>query len=260
MSAYLIADIKVTDDAWVPAYAASVHELVARHGGRYLSRSGNVKTMEGYPLDTTLIAVIEFPDGRRRRLRRRPGLRAFPRRPQGGQRKPLPADRRHRPRRDHSLSDARLSAGPRRRGRRAAASGIPHQGCERLGPLHELHLRAWRRNPKGNRRHERGRALRFRAIRRRLTSIRRRAIGRRGAGCWREPASAVAGRAPGSGNRSAARPVNAAFTLRDESSSVFSGRRRMSGKEEERPGFSEEAMRGLYDLELRVPPPESYGD
>jgi uncharacterized protein (DUF1330 family) len=63
MSAYLIADIKVTDNAWVPAYAASVHELVARHGGRYLSRSGNVKTMEGHPLDTTLIAVIEFPDG-----------------------------------------------------------------------------------------------------------------------------------------------------------------------------------------------------
>jgi uncharacterized protein (DUF1330 family) len=61
MSAYLIADIKVTNDGWVPEYAASVHELVHKHGGRYLSRSGSVKTIEGKPLDTSLIAIIEFP-------------------------------------------------------------------------------------------------------------------------------------------------------------------------------------------------------
>ncbi|MGY3369632.1 uncharacterized protein (DUF1330 family) [Bradyrhizobium sp. GM2.4] len=29
MTAYLIADIKVTDGKWVPDYAASVHELVS---------------------------------------------------------------------------------------------------------------------------------------------------------------------------------------------------------------------------------------
>ena len=28
MTVYLIADIKVTDDRWVPAYAASAHDLV----------------------------------------------------------------------------------------------------------------------------------------------------------------------------------------------------------------------------------------
>lgn len=61
MTVYVIADIKVTDDGWVPAYAASVHGLVHKHGGRYLSRSGNVKTLEGSPLDTTLIALLEFP-------------------------------------------------------------------------------------------------------------------------------------------------------------------------------------------------------
>ena len=54
MTVYVIADIKVTDDGWIPAYAASVHELVHKHGGKYLSRSGNVKTLEGKPLDTTL--------------------------------------------------------------------------------------------------------------------------------------------------------------------------------------------------------------
>ena len=61
MTVYVIADIKVTDDEWVPAYAASVHELVHKHGGKYLSRSGNVKTLEGKPLETTLIALLEFP-------------------------------------------------------------------------------------------------------------------------------------------------------------------------------------------------------
>ena len=61
MTVYMIADIKITDNKWIPAYAASVHELVHKHGGKYLSRSGNVKTLEGSPLDTNLIALIEFP-------------------------------------------------------------------------------------------------------------------------------------------------------------------------------------------------------
>jgi uncharacterized protein (DUF1330 family) len=60
MTVYLIADIKVTDDGWLPAYAASVHDLVHKHGGKYLSRSGNVKTLQGKPLDITLIALLQF--------------------------------------------------------------------------------------------------------------------------------------------------------------------------------------------------------
>ena len=61
MTVYVIADIKIIEDTWVPEYAASVHEIVHRHGGKYLSRSGNVKTLEGTPLETTLIALIAFP-------------------------------------------------------------------------------------------------------------------------------------------------------------------------------------------------------
>ena len=53
MTAFLIADIKVTNDKWIPEYAASVHDLVHKHGGKYLSRSGNVKTLEGGPSDTS---------------------------------------------------------------------------------------------------------------------------------------------------------------------------------------------------------------
>jgi uncharacterized protein (DUF1330 family) len=61
MPVYVIADIKVTDDKWLPEYAASVHEIVHKHGGKYLARSGNVKTLEGKPLATTMIALLEFP-------------------------------------------------------------------------------------------------------------------------------------------------------------------------------------------------------
>jgi uncharacterized protein (DUF1330 family) len=61
MSAYVIADIKVNNDAWVSDYASSVHHLVHRHGGKYLSRTANVKTLEGKPLETSLIAIMQFP-------------------------------------------------------------------------------------------------------------------------------------------------------------------------------------------------------
>ena len=61
MAVYLIADIKVTDDAWIPDYAANVHDIVGKHGGKYLSHSGNIKTIEGDVLGTTVVALMEFP-------------------------------------------------------------------------------------------------------------------------------------------------------------------------------------------------------
>lgn len=61
MTVYLVADIKVTDPAWIPDYAQHVHDLVHKHGGRYLSRSGNLVTLEGKPSGAGLKALIEFP-------------------------------------------------------------------------------------------------------------------------------------------------------------------------------------------------------
>ena len=46
MSVFVIADIKVTDDGWVPDYAAKVHDIVHKHGGKCLFRSGNVTNLE----------------------------------------------------------------------------------------------------------------------------------------------------------------------------------------------------------------------
>jgi uncharacterized protein (DUF1330 family) len=61
MTVFLIANVKVTDDAWLPDYAAKVHDMVTRHGGRYLSRSSNIRTFEGEPPDVSLIALLAFP-------------------------------------------------------------------------------------------------------------------------------------------------------------------------------------------------------
>jgi uncharacterized protein (DUF1330 family) len=61
MAVFLIADIKVTDGAWIPDYAANVHKIVQKHGGKYLSRSGNITTIEGEGLETTVVAILEFP-------------------------------------------------------------------------------------------------------------------------------------------------------------------------------------------------------
>lgn len=61
MAHFLIAQVTVTDDSWIPDYAAKVHDIVARHGGKYLSRSANIDTLEGPESTLSLIALIEFP-------------------------------------------------------------------------------------------------------------------------------------------------------------------------------------------------------
>lgn len=61
MAHYLIAQVKVNDDSWIPDYAANVHDIVHRHGGKYLSRSGNISALEGEKIPADLVAVVEFP-------------------------------------------------------------------------------------------------------------------------------------------------------------------------------------------------------
>jgi uncharacterized protein (DUF1330 family) len=61
MSVFLIAEVKVTNDAWIPEYAANVHRIVEKHGGKYLSRSGNITAIEGSKKDLSLVALIQFP-------------------------------------------------------------------------------------------------------------------------------------------------------------------------------------------------------
>ena len=61
MNVFLIAEVKVTDGAWVPEYAANVHQIAEKFGGKYFARSGNITTLEGTDQQSTLIAIIQFP-------------------------------------------------------------------------------------------------------------------------------------------------------------------------------------------------------
>lgn len=61
MPAYMIANVKVNEDSWVPEYAEKVHGIVHKHGGKYLSRSGNITLLEGEKPDVDAIALLEFP-------------------------------------------------------------------------------------------------------------------------------------------------------------------------------------------------------
>ena len=51
----------LADEIGMAEAAMALSRTVHKHGGKYLSRSGNVKTLEGKPLDTTLIALLQFP-------------------------------------------------------------------------------------------------------------------------------------------------------------------------------------------------------
>jgi uncharacterized protein (DUF1330 family) len=62
VSVYLIGEVVVTDESWISGYATNVHDIVHKHGGKYLSRSGNIVNMEGNPSEASLIALVEFPD------------------------------------------------------------------------------------------------------------------------------------------------------------------------------------------------------
>jgi uncharacterized protein (DUF1330 family) len=60
MSAYLIADIEVTDAAGFEEYRSKVAVTIAAHGGRYLVRGGAMTLLEGEWLPKRCV-VLEFP-------------------------------------------------------------------------------------------------------------------------------------------------------------------------------------------------------
>ncbi len=61
MSAYLIAMIQVHDADVFQDYVARTPNIVARHGGKYLTRGAVVSSLEGPHFDERLV-IIEFPD------------------------------------------------------------------------------------------------------------------------------------------------------------------------------------------------------
>jgi len=61
MPAYLIADIEITDPAAFERYRQQVPAVIARFGGRYMVRGGELRLKEG-AADFKRLVVLEFPD------------------------------------------------------------------------------------------------------------------------------------------------------------------------------------------------------
>ena len=60
MTAYLIADIEVTDPSAFEDYRARVGAVIAQYGGRYIVRGGAVRALEG-DFGFQRLVVLEFP-------------------------------------------------------------------------------------------------------------------------------------------------------------------------------------------------------
>jgi uncharacterized protein (DUF1330 family) len=60
LTAYLVADITITDAAAFDEYRAKVPETIERAGGRYLVRGGDPEPAEG-GWEPTRITILEFP-------------------------------------------------------------------------------------------------------------------------------------------------------------------------------------------------------
>ena len=59
MPAYLIAEHKVTDPAKFEEYRVKVGPMIARHGGRYLTKGGSHKMLEGGHWKPERVVIIE---------------------------------------------------------------------------------------------------------------------------------------------------------------------------------------------------------
>jgi uncharacterized protein (DUF1330 family) len=60
MPAYIIARVDVTDWTLYREYTKATPEVIAKYGGKFIVRGGEIVTLEGEP-ETRRLVVIEFP-------------------------------------------------------------------------------------------------------------------------------------------------------------------------------------------------------
>lgn len=61
MAYYSVLDVTPTNEDWIPAYIGPANKLVAKHGGKYLARTGNHEQVEGEGEGAALRIIIEWP-------------------------------------------------------------------------------------------------------------------------------------------------------------------------------------------------------
>lgn len=62
MSAYLIVEHIITDPSKFEDYRTKVGPMIAKFGGRYLTKGGSHKLPEGGHWSPERVVIIEFPD------------------------------------------------------------------------------------------------------------------------------------------------------------------------------------------------------
>jgi len=62
MAAYLIAEHIITDAGTFEEYRTKAAPMMAKHGGKYLTKGGSHKMPEGGHWEPQRVVIIEFPD------------------------------------------------------------------------------------------------------------------------------------------------------------------------------------------------------
>lgn len=62
MPAYLIAEHIITDPVRFEEYRSKVGPLIARYGGRYITKPGSHKLLEKGVWNPRRVVIVEFPD------------------------------------------------------------------------------------------------------------------------------------------------------------------------------------------------------
>jgi uncharacterized protein (DUF1330 family) len=62
MPAYLVVEHTITDPAKFEEYRTKVGPMIAKHGGRYLTKGGSHKLLETTRKPPDRVVIIEFPD------------------------------------------------------------------------------------------------------------------------------------------------------------------------------------------------------
>lgn len=60
MTVYIVLQVKVEDPETYRQYTQLTPALIKRHGGRFLTRGGDITTQEGEPF-TDRMVILEFP-------------------------------------------------------------------------------------------------------------------------------------------------------------------------------------------------------
>jgi uncharacterized protein (DUF1330 family) len=61
MSAYSVLAVTPVTESWIADYIPAANALVAKHGGKYLARTANHKTLEGDGQFAALRVIIGWP-------------------------------------------------------------------------------------------------------------------------------------------------------------------------------------------------------